>query len=229
MSPVPVRTAIELSDEALARCAGRYASVLGEVIAFSHEDGKLLMGSPRGEKRGALEAESESDFFVPKTKVEFHFDLTDDGAASVITRIGGAETLMTRISPKEAERLGAAASRRMAEQAAPRQPVPVPAEILARYAGRYRIANGMEMAITVEEGRIFAQMFVPAISPSAKPPRQEIFPESESKFFWTDMPVQVSFFTDADGDVAYGVWHQGGYVISISPVEDGSAAMAPAA
>jgi hypothetical protein len=218
------RTSIELPEDVVERYVGHYASPIGEVIAFSREDRRLFMEAPH-QRRVALDAESEVDFFKPEARLEFHFRMKDDVAASFILRVMGNITALSRISAEAAASLKSAVVGRTAEQAQPRQLAAVPPEILARYEGRYRIANSLEMAVDVKEGRIFAQVFGPA----ARPPRFEIFPESDTKFFWTAMPAQVSFFTNAEGKVAHGVWHQSGYLISMSRIEDDAAKVAPAA
>ena len=164
---------------------------------------------------------------MTKARLEFHFRVEADVATSVVFRRLGLAATMSRISPEAAANLRSVVVQRAAEQAQPRQVAdPVPPEILARYAGRYRIENGMEIAIEVKDGRIFTQIF---FGPAGGSRRLEIFPESETKFFWTAMAAQVSFFADVEGKVPYGVWHQGGYLIPMSPVEDDAAKVSPAA
>jgi hypothetical protein len=207
----PIRTAIEVSGDMLERCVGYYANPLGEVLQFSREDRKLFMESA-GPTRVPLDAESETDFFVNSARLEFHFRIEGDVAASVVSRRMGTDTVLSRISPEAAANLHSAVVQRAAEQAQPRQlAAPVPHEILARYAGRYRIVRGLEMVFEVQEGRIFAQIFRVV----GKSPRLEIFPESETKFFWTAMAAQASFFLDAEGKVSHGVWHQGGHLLPL--------------
>jgi hypothetical protein len=81
------------------------------------------------------------------------------------------------------------------------------------------------MAVEVQEGRIFAQIFGPGGTKS----RLEIFPESDTKFFWTAMAAQVSFFVDTEGKVSHGVWHQGGHLLPLSRIEETPPQVAPAA
>ena len=220
-----VRTTIEVRGDILERCVGYYASPLGEVLQFSREDRKLFMETA-GPARVPLDAESEVDFFVNNARLEFHFRVEDDVATSAVSRRLGTDNVLSRISPEAAANLRSAVIRRAAEQAQPRQlAAPVPHEILARYAGRYRILNRLEMAIEVQEGRIFAQIF----GPGGKQSRLEIFPESDTKFFWTAMAAQVSFFVDTEGKVSHGVWHQGGHLLPLSHIEETPPQVVPAA
>src|SRR5262249_39097156 len=138
----------------------------------------------------------------------------------------GSNEVLSRIAPEAAAAMRSAVIGRAAEQTRPRQMAgPVSPEILARYAGRYRIADRLEMAIEVQEGRIFAQI----LGPVGKPPRHEIYAESDTKFFWTTMAAQVDFFVDAEGKVSHGVWHQGGQLLAMSRVEEVPTEAAPVA
>ena len=167
------RTSIEVPEDVLERCVGYYANPLGEVMQFSREDRTLFMETV-SQTRVALDAESEVDFFVTKARLEFHFRVEADVATSVVFRRLGLAATMSRISPEAAASLRSIVVQRAAEQAQPRQVAdPVPPEILARYAGRYRIENGMEIAIEVKDGRIFTQIF---FGPAGGSRRLEIFP-----------------------------------------------------
>jgi len=219
------RTAVEVSADILERYAGHYVDAFGAVMEFAREDRRLFMQTVN-QMRVPLEAESEIDFFVANARLEFHFRVQGDVATSAIFRRLGTEAVLSRISPDEAAKLRSAVTQRAAEQAQPRQlAASVPHEILARYAGRYRIENGLEMIIEANEGRLFAQLVVPV----GKPPRHEIFPESDTKFFWTAMAAQVSFFADTDGKISYGVWHRGGHLVPMGRMEQTPDEAAPAA
>jgi hypothetical protein len=218
------RTPIEVPEDVLERYVGHYANPVGNVMTFSREGRTLFIEI--GGRALPLAAESEVDFFLAKARIEVHFRIKDDVATSIVFGVMGHATVMSRVSPEAAASLSSVIVQRAAEQAQPRQLAPsVPSVILARYAGRYRVENGMEMVVDVNEARIFAQMFMPI----GTQPRFEIFPESESKFFWPEKASQVSFFADAEEKVHYGIWHQSGHLIPMSRIEDSSAKVAPAA
>ena len=219
------RTTIEVPADILERYVGYYADPFGAVMEFAREDRGLFMQTGR-QMRVPLDAESEIDFFVANARLEFHFRVQGNVATSAVFRRLGTEAVLSRISPEAGANLRSAVNRRAAEQAQPRQlAASVPHEILARYAGRYRIENGLEMIIEANEGRIFAQLVVPV----GRPPRNEIFPESETKFFWTTMAAQVSFFADGEGKISYGVWHKGGHLLPMGRIGEAPTQAAPAA
>jgi hypothetical protein len=219
------RTAIEVSADILERYVGYYADTFGAVMEFVRDERKLLMQTAT-QTRVPLDAESEVDFFVPNARLEFHFRVQGDVATSAVFRRLGTEAVLSRISPEAAAGRRSIISLRAAEQAQPRQlAAPVPHEILAHYEGRYRIENGLEMIIEANDGRLFVQLVVPV----GKPPRYEIFPESVTKFFWTAMAAQISFFADTEAKVSYGVWHQGGHLLPMGRIDEARREAAPAA
>ena len=85
---------------------------------------------------------------------------------------------------------------------APKPPViDVDPKVLAAYVGTYRFAPGIEMAVTVEDGKLFAQ-----ITNQAK---TEIFASSPADFFWRQVDAQASFAAPSGGQAPYVVLHQG--------------------
>lgn len=86
-------------------------------------------------------------------------------------------------------------------QAAKPPVVDVDAAVLSTYAGAYRFAPGLEMAVTVEDGRLFAQI--------TNQGKIQIFASSPTDFFWKQVDAQVSFAAPIDGHSPYVVLHQG--------------------
>lgn len=219
------RSAIEVPVDILERYVGYYADPIGAVMEFVREDRKLFMRTAN-KTQVPLDAESEVDFFVSVARVEFHFRVEGGVATSVVSRRLGTETVLSRIAPEAAARLNSSVLQRAAEQARPRQvAAPVPPDILARYAGRYRVANRLEIAVDVQEGRIFAQLF----TAGGRPGRMEIFPESDTKFFWTTMAAQVEFFVDAEGKISHAIWHREGQLMPLTRIGETLNQAAPAA
>ncbi len=88
---------------------------------------------------------------------------------------------------------------------------PIPAEkaekkvdkaILTGYAGEYELMPGFIITVTVEDDRIFAQATGQA--------KNEIFPESENRFFLKVVDAQLEFFKGADNKISHLVLYQGG-------------------
>ena len=127
-------------------------------------------------------------------------DLSADGKTitGVFKQFGGSvPVVLTRRAP------GAAAPYPPRAVAQPPKPpvVDVDAKVLAGYVGVYRFAPGLEMTVTVEDGKLFAQ-----ITNQAK---AQIFASSPTDFFWTQTPAQLSFAAPSRGHAPYVVLHQG--------------------
>jgi CubicO group peptidase (beta-lactamase class C family) len=76
--------------------------------------------------------------------------------------------------------------------------------VLDAYVGRYNYGVGI-MTITRQGNRLFAQL--------ARQPRFEIFPKSETEFFWKVVDAQVMFVKDEKGRVIKAIHRQGGQTI----------------
>jgi serine-type D-Ala-D-Ala carboxypeptidase/endopeptidase len=87
------------------------------------------------------------------------------------------------------------------EQPKPRQAVEIDPTILEGYVGDYVLAPGMVMTVTTEDGKLFAQL--------TGQPAFEIFPESETEFFYRVVEAQVTFVVE-DGAATSLVLHQNG-------------------
>ena len=77
--------------------------------------------------------------------------------------------------------------------------------------GRYDY--GIAVLIVTREGdHLFAQL--------GGQPRYEIFPKSDTEFFWKVVDAQVTFVKDKSGKVMKAVHHQGGQIINAPRLED---------
>jgi hypothetical protein len=75
-------------------------------------------------------------------------------------------------------------------------------KIYAAYAGDYELQPGAVLTISKEENRLMAQL--------TGQQKFEIFPESETKFFYQVVDAQISFKKDMQGKVTGLVLHQRG-------------------
>ena len=75
-------------------------------------------------------------------------------------------------------------------------------EFLADYVGQYEVRSGFVLNITLEADKLWVQ-------PTGQR-KAELFPESETKFFFKVVDAQVTFVKDAAGKVTRLVLHQGG-------------------
>jgi D-alanyl-D-alanine-carboxypeptidase/D-alanyl-D-alanine-endopeptidase len=88
------------------------------------------------------------------------------------------------------------------EQPKPRTAVEIDPAILPNYVGDYVMAPGVVMSITTEENRLFAQLTGQS--------RFEIYPESETQFFYRIVDAQISFEVKEDGSARSLTLHQNG-------------------
>ncbi len=86
----------------------------------------------------------------------------------------------------------------------------VSSKSFAALAGDYDY-HGSTLHVTVEGGRVYAQL--------TNQSRFEIFPETETDFFWKVADAQVSFVKDANGKVIKVIHHQNGSTFSAPRIE----------
>lgn len=79
------------------------------------------------------------------------------------------------------------------------------------YVGEYDYGQGAILTVTKEEERLFAQMTGQL--------RFEIFPKSETEFFWKIVNAQIEFVKDNEGKVVKAIHHQGGQKIEASKIK----------
>ncbi len=115
---------------------------------------------------------------------------------------GEAESRPDRVSE---ENTGAeeGIDRRRAEQARPRVAVPFEPLAFDKYVGYYELAPGFIFTITRDGDRFQSQL--------PGQPIVEFYPESSTKFFAKVVAAQLSFVTNASGQVTALILHQNGH------------------
>lgn len=94
----------------------------------------------------------------------------------------------------------------LSPQPALRQQVEIDPAALPDYVGEYQLGPEFNLTVTTENGHLFVQ--------ASGQGRLELFPESPTTFFSSDVDAQVSFETDATGTVTGLVLHQNGQDIA---------------
>jgi len=212
------RTAVALAPDILERHVGHYASRGGAVMEVTRQDATLYMALAEA-PRLPLSAESPDVFFYahPAVRGQFSFRVEAGQTVALVMHQSGVEQVMQRVSAEEAAQASTEVIRRSQEQQQPRHPVSIPPEVSERYAGRYRITDERVMTITVETGKLFVQI-------SGQPRRLEVFPESETKFFWTAMAAQIEFYLDSDQRIRHAIFHTSGRLVPMTRLDDAEAA-----
>lgn len=83
-----------------------------------------------------------------------------------------------------------------------RKEVRLDPKVLDDYVGQYELTPGFVLNITVEADKLWVQ--------ATGQPKGELFPESETEFFFKVVDAQVTFVKDAAGNVTRLVLHQAG-------------------
>jgi len=83
-----------------------------------------------------------------------------------------------------------------------REVAKVDPKIYDAYVGKYQLAPTFALTVTREGDKLFAQ--------ATGQGKNEIFPESETKFFLRAVDAQISFVKDESGKVTHLILHQGG-------------------
>jgi D-alanyl-D-alanine-carboxypeptidase/D-alanyl-D-alanine-endopeptidase len=83
-----------------------------------------------------------------------------------------------------------------------RKTVKVDPAVLKTYEGRYSLTPLFAITVTVEDGKLMAQ--------ATGQDKFEVFPESETEFFYKVVDAKLSFEKDKDGKVTQLVLHQNG-------------------
>lgn len=104
----------------------------------------------------------------------------------------------------------------LSEQTTYRVDEQVPVKVYQDYTGRYEYPQGQIMTITFEDDRLFAQL--------TGQQRFEIYPKSETTFFWKVVEAQITFVRDPDGRVRSAVHKQGGSEFKAPMIQEEGAA-----
>ena len=87
-----------------------------------------------------------------------------------------------------------------------RKPMVVSETVLRQYVGNYRLAPKRILAVTLEEETLFVQ--------ATGQSKVEIFPESETDFFFKVIDAQLTFHKSETGQISQVVVHQNGDTIA---------------
>ena len=195
--------AIVLEDVILDRYPGTYRLGPRAVLTVAREGKDKSKGlSARLDGPGLREPpfpfvpESDRTFVSPVADMRLTFETEPDGTPTgVILHRDHRDRTGPRVP--EAEAIAA-----LAEPPREHREVAIDRSSLPALAGRYALAPGFEIAVSVEDGRIFAQ--------GTRQPRNELFPEGERAFFLRAVDAQITFVADEAGRITGLTLHQNG-------------------
>jgi CubicO group peptidase (beta-lactamase class C family) len=83
-------------------------------------------------------------------------------------------------------------------------------KVYAPYLGRYQISPGLLVAVTSDEGKLFAQ--------GTNQPKVQLYPVSKTRFFVTEADVEMTFLPDDKGEVSEVVVNANGQEVKAKRV-----------
>ncbi len=184
LEPVAVKVAVKMLDPLV----GVYTNEQNEDVYIKREGEKLFYQRAGGEKTEIFPTSATAFFFKDSfTRVEFLKDkkglVTE---LKAIGRIGPTQSFKRTDKPFPAEK----------------KEISLDPAVFDQYVGEYEIAPGM-MALVVKEG---TRLMIQALGQD----KNQIFPESETKFFLKVADIEVEFVKDQTGKVTGLILYQGG-------------------
>lgn len=183
------RTVITLDPKVYDAYVGHYELYPGFVITVTKEDNRLF-AQATGQGKAEVFPESETKFFYTIVDAQLTFVKDDKGQVKhLVLHQNGRDLEARKLGPDY-------------QPPPPRKEVAVNPEILKSYVGRYELTPGILFDVTVEGDKLMVQI--------TGQPRLQVYPESETKFFYKVVEAQITFQKDAEGKVTSLVLHQGG-------------------
>ncbi|MFZ0749972.1 MAG: serine hydrolase, partial [Pyrinomonadaceae bacterium] len=189
-------TEITLTPEALDKYVGVYQFTDKAEASIRREGDKLFITLPGGGKT-EITPSSETAFFVKESRNRLTFARNAAGAVTGFTASGSGPI-------QEAAKIDKPLP-------AEKQAVTVDAAVLDSYVGEYQVGPNLMITITKEGNKLFAQVI--------GQPRIELHPESTTKFFVKEAPIQIEFVTDASGKASGLTLYQGGQQIQAKRIK----------
>lgn len=185
---------IEIEDkEIYQKYIGEYDFINGATLTVSEKDGKLF-AQATGQGAFEIYPQSETRFFAKIADIKIEFMDIEDKASKLVLEQLGQEFNCERIENEEDDN--------DKEEEKPLEPVEVDTEIYKDYEGEYELSPGAMATITNEDEKIYAQL--------TGQDKYEIFPLSESEYFYKVVDAKILFERDEEGNVMKLILDQNG-------------------
>lgn len=186
----PAHKAVTLTEEQLRRFAGTYKISDKFFLTLTTGNGQLFARAT-GQSQFPLFASSETEFFAKLTDITIR--LTENG---LVLHQNGADYPASRVADRDAAaELGAIA---------------VDPATLAAYVGRYDLAPGMPLDISLDKDQLAAR--------AARQNTYPLFAKTPEHFFYLAVDAQIEFQRDGTGTVTGLILHQGGRTLAAKRV-----------
>ena len=180
------KTAIAIEASTLDDYVGEYDLAPGFVMSVTRQGDELYV-QLTGQPAWPVFPHAEDEFFYKVVDAQLTFGRDEAGKVDhLVLHQGGADQRADRRAPDDA---GV-------------QEVEVSAEILKDYVGKYELAPGFVLTVTLEDGRLMTQ--------ATGQQKIEIFASSETEFFLKVVPARLEFHRSEDGTVEKLVLFQNG-------------------
>ena len=182
------RSQITLPRETLALYVGTY-QLLGTKMLITLE-GDQLMAKLGLQPSLPIYAESETKFFYKVVDAQIDFEKNDQGVVTaLVLHQNGRDRKAPRISST-------------VELPPERKSVTLSPGILKEFVGTYRLAPGVDIAITLESDQLMLQV--------TGQPKFSLYAETETRFFLKAVDAQIDFVKGSNGVVTSLILHQNG-------------------
>lgn len=185
LQPPKTRKEVTIDPKLFDRYTGRYELAPNVFFTITRDDAHLY-AQLTGQPRFEIFPEGERDFFYKVVDAQ-------------ITFVENGLVLHQNGMDQPAKRTGDAPAVKEHREIA------IDPKIFDRYVGRYQLAPAFVLTITRDEMHLYAQ--------ATGQPRFEIFPESETEFFYKIVDAQITF-----GDKSL-VLHQNGMDLPAKRIE----------
>src|SRR5436190_12208008 len=179
-------TNVTVPAKALESYVGQYEVMPGFVLTIRKE-GDRLTGQATGQSRLRLIPTSEADFRVSGVDASLTFEKDKDGKVTQI--------VLHQNGDHEARKISSDVPR-------DRVAVKVDPKIYDAYLGQYELGAGEVLTVRRDGDKLRVQL--------TGQPNFQVFPESETDFFYKVVDGQLTFVEDAEGRVTQVVLHQNG-------------------
>ncbi len=191
LAPMPLHAqntnvSVSVPAKTLESYVGQYELAPGFVLTVRKQDDRLI-GQATGQPPVRLIPRSQTDFAVSGVDASLTFVKDKDGKITQVVLHQNGDREAAKISdtvPKE----------RVAIQLSPK--------VFDAYVGQYELESGGTFTIRRDGDKLRAQL--------TGQPSFQIFPESETDFFYKVVDAQLTFVKDTNGKVTKLVLHQGG-------------------
>ncbi|MDB6022153.1 MAG: serine hydrolase [Pedosphaera sp.] len=181
--------AIKLDPKIMDGYVGRY-QFAPSMFFNVRRDGDHLQGQLTGQSYLDLFPKTQTEFFNEAVKAQITFqDATNGKPASLVLHQGGIDQTAEKISDeiqKEKERVA----------------IHLDPKLFDAYAGQYELAPGAIFTLRRQGDRLMAQLTGQGFF--------EIYPESETEFFYKVVDAQLSFEKNTRGETTALILHQNG-------------------